>query len=163
MATYEQALAILGETPNLLRTIVMASPAEALGWKPADDAWSTRDVLNHLYQAEAVISFRVRQMIEEDQPALGAPPAATPPTDVSTLLEGWAAARRENLAFLRALAPEQLQRTGRHRRYGLVSAREHIVEWAYHDLDHFRQILAAIQSGLYPDIGAFEALYPRPT
>ena len=47
--------------------------------------------------------------------------------------------------------------------YGPISVREHVVEWADHDLDHLRQILGALQSGLYPDIGAFQALYPKPS
>lgn len=163
MATYEQALAILEATPGLLRTILAAASSEALDWKPTDEAWSTRAVLDHLLQAEATINYRVHQIIEEDRPTLGVAPATTPPDGTEQTLAAWLDARSQNLAYLRALTPEQIQRTGQHRRYGAISAREQIVEWAYHDLDHLRQILATFESGLYPDIGAFQALYSRPS
>lgn len=57
---------------------------------------------------------------------------------------GLTIAREAILRYLRALTPEQLQRTGRHPRYGAIQVREHVVEWAYHDLDHLRQILVTL-------------------
>ena len=154
----------MAATPALLQSIVDATSPESLEWKPSDEAWSTRDVLAHLLYVEtAVIGERIRRMVEEENPPLGAAPRPTSPENTLRLVQSWLAAREANLRYLGALTPDQLDRTGRHPRYGPISVREHVVEWAYHDLDHLRQILAALQSGLYPDIGPFQALYPKPS
>lgn len=78
------------------------------------------------------------------------------------MLAAWRAAREANLAFLRTLTPAQLARGGEHPRYGHITAREHITEWAYHDLEHLRQLQATLEARLYPAIGGFRALYPAP-
>lgn len=163
MTTYEQGLTLMETTPTYLRALVATASPEALAWKPSAQAWSTQEVLAHLLHVEtAVIGERIRQMIQDENPTFGAVPASTPPESLRLILDAWIAARTQNLAFLRTLTPEQLQRTGRHPRFGPISVREHVIEWAYHDLDHLRQIFAALQSGLYPEIGAFQALYPKP-
>jgi hypothetical protein len=84
------------------------------------------------------------------------------PVSPEETLRAWRDARAENLAFLRALTPARLDQGGVHKRYGRISAREHIVEWAYHDLDHLRQLQATIEARLYPAIGGFRALYAPP-
>ena len=55
-----------------------------------------------------------------------------------------------------------LRTRGRHPRWGAISVREHATEWAYHDLDHLRQLLELFQSELHGGIGVFQGLYPRP-
>jgi hypothetical protein len=40
---------------------------------------------------------------------------------------------------------------------------DHVAEWAYHDLDHLRQILSVLSADLYPHIGPFQALYATPS
>ncbi len=83
--------------------------------------------------------------------------------DARSLLADWLVARQQNLEWLRGLTPEQQARGGKHRRWGRISVREHVVEWAYHDMDHLRQIVSALQGELYPDIGGFKGLYTPPS
>lgn len=152
MTAYEQALDLMESTPTVLGAIVAAVSPAALERRPSEDAWSTRQVLAHLLHVETrVIGERIRQMLREDNPLLGPVPPQEAPDDPRAILDEWRAARAENLRLLRGLTSEQLARTGSHPRYGRVTVREHAVEWAYHDLDHLRQILAA-----------FQALYPPP-
>jgi hypothetical protein len=163
MDTYQQALKFMATTPAHVQTILTASPHELRDLRPAPDAWSMQEILAHLLHVEtAVIPVRVQQMIAESNAPLPAAPSAAPPAAPEQMLAEWSQARTHNLAFLQGLTPEQLARTGQHPRYGTITVREHVVEWAYHDLDHLRQLLAVIQSQLYPDIGGFRALYPRP-
>lgn len=85
-----------------------------------------------------------------------------PPDPVEVSLERWRALRRETLAWLASLDRSQLGRIGIHRRYGRISVEEHVAEWAYHDLEHLRQIAAAVEADLYPGIGGWRALYLPP-
>lgn len=162
--SFTHALDILAATPVTLETIVQVVPPDELHRRPRADAWPIWDTLNHLFHVEAaVINQRIHLMVEQTHPAL---PPAPPPTsatdDPTELLEQWKQARTRNLAFLRLLTPEQLQRTGKHARYGDISVHQHVVEWAYHDLDHLHQILTLHQIPLYEHIGPFQTLYSRP-
>lgn len=171
--SYARSLEIMATTPTLLRAIVDGVPDAALRRRPTPEGWSAYDVLVHLFRAESTtIGPRIQRMLDEENPDL-APPAtsaglpasrepAAAPDDAAAILDAWQAARERNLQLFRSLAPSQLARTGRHPRYGQLTAREHVVEWAYHDLDHLRQILADLQAELYPAIGVFSALYPPP-
>ena len=161
--TYERALEIMAITPGVLRAIVDGLPEEALRRQPAPESWSARDVLAHMLRSESTgIEPRVRAMRDQDDPELPPPAPAEVPERTVDVVDGWVAARAANLALFRGLTPAQLDRTGRHARFGRVTIREHLVEWAYHDLDHLRQLLAALQAELYPDIPVFHALYPSP-
>lgn len=160
---YELALSTLAATPAALDALLERLPDELWAWSPAPDEWSLQQVLAHLLHIEtAVIPVRVRQMIERDGAALapGGEPAATQAP--AETLRAWREARQRNLAFLRALTPAQLAQSGEHAEFGRISAREHIVEWAYHDLEHLRQAQATVEARLYPGIGAFRRLYHPP-
>jgi DinB superfamily len=164
VTTYEQALDLMESSPIVLGAIVAAASPAALARRPSDDAWSTYQVLTHLLHVETrVIGERIRQMLREDNALFAPVPPPETLDDVREILETWREARGDNLRLLRGLTPEQLARVGRHPRYGSITVREHAIEWAYHDLDHLRQILIALQAELYPEIGAFQALYPKPT
>ncbi|MGH2460111.1 MAG: DinB family protein [Chloroflexota bacterium] len=163
MNSYQRALDTLSATPSMLTAIVTSAPNDALSLRPSPEEWSVQEVIAHLLHVEtAVIAPRIRQMLEHDDPILD---SAGPPEkagDLTAALEAWRKARADNLAFLRPLSSTQQQRTGRHSKYGRISVEEHVVELAYHDLDHLRQILKAIQAEIYGEIGVFQALYPRP-
>jgi hypothetical protein len=146
-----------------MRRLVAALPPELLDWHPAPDAWSVRDVLAHLLDAEtAVTRPRIELMLSSDDPLLATAPLTTPAGDVAALLEAWAAARAAHVTFLQGLTADQLARTGRHQRIGTLTVRELVIELAYHDQDHLRQLAAIIQAAMYPDMGRFYDLYPQP-
>lgn len=164
--TYALALGVFASTPAALAALLESLPPQDWAWSPAPGEWSPHEVLAHLLHIEtAVIPVRVRRMLEEDGAPLAPaePPIASPhlPTPAE-MLAAWQSARAENLAFLRTLTPTQLDRSGEHPRYGRISAREHITEWAYHDLEHLRQLQAIVEARLHPAIGVFRALYPPP-
>lgn len=164
--TYALALDVLASTPAALAALLTSLPPRDWTWSPASGEWSPQGVLTHLLHIEtSVIPVRVRRMLEANGATLATPEpssAASHPTTLPELLAAWQSARAETLTFLRTLTPTQLAQTGEHPRYGRISAREHIVEWAYHDLDHLRQLQATIEARLHPAIGGFRALYPPP-
>jgi hypothetical protein len=120
-------------------------------------------VLGHLLYVERLLRDRVAAMVADapDNPmpkGAPAPPAAAP----SASLGEWRRERGETLAWLPTLGPTELERASVSPSFGRITAREQIDEWAYHDLDHLRQLLAAIETDLYPRIGGYRRLYPPP-
>lgn len=163
---YDLALGVLAGTPAALAALLEPLPPDLWAWSPAAGEWSPHEILSHLLHVEtAAIPVRVRHMIEEDgAPFAGVTPAGAAETSrtPTQMLADWQTAREANLAFLRSLSAEQLAHSGEHPRYGRISAREHIIEWAYHDLEHLRQLQATLEARLYPAIGGFRALYTPP-
>jgi hypothetical protein len=161
---FERAVDILAGTPPVLSAIVSNLPRSAQDERPREGAWSPREVLAHLLYAETV-SFapRVKRASERDHHEYGSTPDPAPPGDARQMSNDWADARAANLVWLRQLTPEQRNHVVDHPRYGEVNVDTYVAEWAYHDLDHLRQILAVLASDLYPHIGPFQSLYAAPS
>ena len=161
--SYTQALDLMAATPAVLRAYFQAASPERLGQPAAPDGWSPAELLHHMLRIEtALINRRVQLMLEQENPEFPGPQPASDDRPVGTKLAEWERARAENLALLRSLTPEHLARTGRHPRWGAISVREHVCEWAYHDLDHLRQLMEMFQADLHGEIGVFQGLYPKP-
>ena len=161
--SFDRAVQILEGTPPVLAAIVTNLPRTAQDERPKEGAWSPREVLAHLLHAEtAVIGPRVRRASEQNNLAFEQAPGAPPPGQLREMSNKWADARRANLEWLRTLTPEQRAHVVRHPRFGDISVDTYVAEWAYHDLDHLRQILAVLSSDLYPHIGSFQSLYAPP-
>jgi hypothetical protein len=160
---FDQALAILATTPEVLPRLVASIAPGLTDTRPAPEEWSPREILGHLRYVEGLLRDRIGRMVEgPGEEAMPPGPPAPEPGPVEESLAAWLAARRESLAWLRSLRPEQLERAGIHRRYGRITVREHVVEWGYHDLEHLRQLAATVEAALYPAIGGWRALYPPP-
>ena len=161
---FDRALDILAGTPPVLSAIVTNLPRTAQDERPAEGAWSPREVLAHLLHAETTtMGPRVKRASEQDnlEPAAASEPP--PPGDPRQMSNDWADARQANLQWLRQLTPEQRAHRVKHPRYGDVTVDTYVAEWAYHDLDHLRQILAVLAADLYPHIGPFQSLYAPPS
>ncbi|MBV9134216.1 MAG: DinB family protein [Chloroflexi bacterium] len=161
---FERALDILAGTPPVLSAIVTNLPRTAQDERPAEGAWSPREVLAHLLYAEtASMGPRVKRLAEQDGIPFETAPTPPAPGDPRHMSNEWADARQANLEWLRQLTPEQRAHTLQHPRYGEINVDTYIAEWAYHDLDHLRQILSVLSADLYPHIGPFQSLYTKPT
>ena len=162
---FERALDVLAGTPPVLSAIVSNLPRLAADERPAEGAWSPREVLAHLLNAEKVtMGPRVKRASEENGLRLEtlAGQAPAPPGDPRQMSNDWADARAANLVWLRQLTPEQRAYVVHHPRFGEITVDTYVAEWAYHDLDHLRQILSVLAADLYPHIGPFQELYAPP-
>jgi hypothetical protein len=161
---FERALDILAGTPPVLSAIVSNLPRSAQDERPTEGAWSPREVLAHLLYAETTaMGPRIKRASKENN--LPYEQTATPPPapgDTRQMSNEWADARVGNLAWLRQLSPEQRAHVVQHPRYGEITVDTYVAEWAYHDLDHLRQILSVLAADLYPHIGPFQSLYTPP-
>jgi hypothetical protein len=161
---FERALDVLEGTPRVLSAIVTSLPRSAQDERPAEGAWSPREVLAHLlHQETTAMAPRVkRASLKDGLPYEDAPPQPAP-GEGRQMSNEWADARAANLEWLRKLTPEQRVHVVHHPRFGDITVDTYVAEWAYHDLDHLRQILSVLAADLYPHIGPFQALYTPPS
>jgi hypothetical protein len=161
---FQRSLEVLAGTPPVLRAMVENLPPDVAELRPAEGAWSPAEVLAHLLHVETTVSRpRLHRLAQEDRAPFQRPPPMPPPGEPAVMLAAWTTARVENLAWLRELTPEQRQHVDVHPRHGEITLDTHVAEWAYHDLDHLRQILSALSAELYPHIGTWQQLYTPPT
>jgi hypothetical protein len=162
--SFERALEILAGTPPVLSAIVSNLPRTAQDEHPAEGAWSPREVLAHLLHAETTAyAPRVKRASQEDHLKYEQAPPMPPPGDGREMSNQWADARAANLEWLRQLTPKQRAHVVEHPRYGEITVDTYVAEWAYHDLDHLRQILAVLSADLWRHIGPFQSLYSPPS
>jgi hypothetical protein len=162
--SFERALDILAGTPPVLSAIVSNLPRSAQDERPAEGAWSPREVLAHLLHAETTaMGPRVKRAAQENNLRYEPSAPPPPPGDPREMSNAWADARVANLGWLRQLRPEQRAHAVHHPRFGVITVDTYVAEWAYHDLDHLRQILSVLAADLYPHIGPFQELYTPPT
>jgi hypothetical protein len=163
--SFARAIDILAGTPQVLSAIVSNLPRSAQDERPSEKAWSPREVLAHLLHAETVaMGPRVLRASQENHVQLENVAAPdSPPGDPRQMSNDWADARAANLVWLRKLTPEQRAHVAHHQRFGEITVETYVAEWAYHDLDHLRQILSVLASDLYPQIGPFQGLYSPPS
>jgi hypothetical protein len=164
--SFERALDVLAGTPPVLSAIVSNLPPSAQDERPAEGAWSPREVLGHLlYTETSTLAPRVRRASQENNLRIdtSATPPQPAPGDTRQMSNEWADARVANLAWLRQLTREQRAHVVHHPRFGEISVETYVAEWAYHDLDHLRQILSVLAADLYPHIGPFQELYTPPS
>lgn len=162
------ALAILRATPAALRALLAGLPADTVS-RPNPEGWSIKDVVAHIHDTEGIaFTDRIRRMIDEDTPAIAAidPPARLATEGYATrtlddLLDDLARLRPQHLAWIGTLTPDQLARTGLHSVAGPITPRDIIHQWAYHDLNHLRQIMEMMQAELAPHLGRTRAFYPE--
>ena len=124
------------------------SPDQAR-WRPAPEAWSLLEVVNHLWDEERE-DFRIRlNLILHD------PLAAWPPIDpggwvtardyngreLAASLQGFLAERAASLAWLRGLAAPDWDATVETPWGWRITAGDMLAAWAGHDVLHLRQLV----------------------
>ena len=160
---YRDAIAIMAATPAALDAILSAIPDHLLDQRPVADEWSVGEILLHMQAADRLLLERVKAMIATDSaPSHRADEAGAATPDGRELLAQWRDARQASLVCVHGLAPDDLDHGAVLPRYGRISVEQQVSEWAYHDLEHLRQLLANVQALLYPAIGGFTALYAAP-
>jgi DinB superfamily len=149
--TGRDPLEVQTATSAALARLVDGVPDAKLRKPPGPGRWSVVEILAHMAEDELVTSWRYRQMLERNGAALAgfdqdlwarlgdyASWAARDALEMFRLL------REANLRVLRALSPEQWERTGHHEERGPMSVRDLARHMAGHDENHVRQISALV-------------------
>lgn len=135
--------ATAGKLAKLIRGLRPAQLRKA----PAPGKWSLQQILAHLAEAEIVVGWRIRCMISSsggpiqafDQDAWAANHRYDR-TDAKRSLEVFRVLREFNLALLKSLNAEELERYGMHSERGKESVAHYTRMMAGHDLNHLTQV-----------------------
>jgi hypothetical protein len=163
-------LSRLSATPEDLARAASGVTDEALS-RPGADGWSAKDVVCHLRDVEELCVLRFHLMLADDDPkvfVVGAPPPDPEAwgiggevpfpmdperwrlerqyarNDAGEALAAFTRRRRESLALLAALTPEQWQRGSIHPERGRVTFEEWTAGIASHDDNHLAQLQRAL-------------------
>jgi hypothetical protein len=162
----DDAVTLLSRTPATLDALLRGLPDR---WTSADEGtgtWSPFDVLGHLIHGEETDWIpRVNIILEHGETRTfdtfdrEAQFDSTTPPSLERRLDEFAALRRDNLQRLRALTltDADLDRTGRHPAFGVVTLRQLLATWVAHDLDHVMQISRVLGRQYADDVGPWRA------
>ena len=150
--TLEERLARLERTPGELARLMRGQSDAALSRRPASDAWSAKEVICHVRDAEEHLGGWMRLILAMDNPML---------IEVSTAAR-WAEDRQyqrqhagaawdafgrlrdETLALVRGLTAAELERAGSHPRRGRMTPNDLVTLLAWHDDNHVDQLRHAL-------------------
>jgi len=128
-AERDRSLEIIRSAPDRLKAALAGVHRKLLTWRPAPGKWSIHEIVCHMRDAERDgYLYRYSRVLAEDNPTF-------PDVDGDKLalerqygrmnlreaVRGWRAARKEVLALLKKIRPEQWQRIGTHESLGPMS------------------------------------------
>ncbi len=138
---------VQSELPDALSRAVAGLSEEVLRTPEAPGKWSVLEVVRHLADSELVTGYRMRMILAHDRPEIQgydqdafARELHYREGDLELALEQIRVLRAANLALLRSLSDEQMERCGVHSERGEESIRHIVRLIAAHDLLHRRQI-----------------------
>jgi hypothetical protein len=153
--------ALLRAAAGAIDAEVRNRPGRLLVWHPAPGAWCALEVLGHLIESERRgFAGRIRQMLAAERPRLvpwdqeavarARDDCARP---AGPLLEEFLSMRRDSVALVERLGPDDLVRGGEHPTVGWLSVDSVLQEWVHHDRNHLAQMQAAVQHFVWPAMG----------
>jgi hypothetical protein len=147
-----ERLARLERTPDEIAQALRGHTEARMSRAPGEGAWSARDVVCHLRDAEEHLAGWMRAVMEMDEPPLLPAGTADRWADERQYArqhtgEAWNAFSRrrdETLAFLRAVEAAHWGRGGRHARRGRLTLDGLVALMAWHDDNHLDQLRRAL-------------------
>jgi hypothetical protein len=146
------ARAVLVTTVERWTRLTQTVPADLLNRMPAPGEWSAVECLRHLLETERYgLPVRVHDLLagrefpayDPEAPDRAERDSVTGLT-ILQLVEAFADAREAGLAVLAQVREQDLDRSARHRQFGVLMLREVLHVWAAHDLNHTVQAERAV-------------------
>ena len=136
---------VLDMTPVTIARLIRSCDDAQLTRAPAPGKWSIRDILCHLADCEITFAFRLRQTIAEDGHVIqpfdqDAWTSQYAQLDARDALDAYAAFRRWNMLFIRAVGRAGESKPVTHPERGQMTFRTIVDTMAGHDLNHLGQI-----------------------
>ena len=138
------ALEALATVPTIIEGIIGDMTEAEMNQQPSPGEWSFREVMGHLYGTQELIAFRVKKILEEDNPSLRSLGVAdlAPQENVTAqdLFQRYKFSREAMVARLRTISPADWWRTGVHEEFATVTLLQQASYFAKHDHAHLTQI-----------------------
>ncbi len=142
-------------------------PDQVVRWHPGSGEWCINEVLGHLIEAEQRgFAGRIRTIVSVDEPLLEAWDQAAierqrHDCDRSSaqLLNEFERLRDASVEMVSGLRSIDPPRGGHHPRVGFLRVQDLLNEWIHHDRNHLRQMLANVQSYVWPHMGNAQRFY----
>jgi hypothetical protein len=148
----DERLTKLERTPSDLARLVRGHPDATLSRRPAPAAWSAKDVVCHLRDAEEHLSGWIRAILAGDDPELVETATADQWAEARQYARDHAGAawqafsqrRDETLDLLHGLDAGAWRRAGHHVRRGSLTVDALVALIAWHDDNHLDQVARAL-------------------
>lgn len=159
------SIAILGRTPDVLRTLLSGLSHEWTHHNEGGDSWSPFDVIGHLIDGdETDWMARLRIILGQGSNRKFEPfdrfrhLQTNKGKSLEELLARFSELRAKNLADLKALNLNDghLRLTGEHPEFGTVTLEQLLATWVVHDLDHLAQISRVMGKQYRKAVGPWE-------
>ena len=159
---------VLSRTPAIVRALFDGAPIDALDFHELAGAWSPRQVLCHLAEAEITDWMpRIDSILGSNEDKRFIPFdreggfVRFAGWDARALLDEFERLRHENVNRLErlALTDADQDRTGVHPEFGRVTVSQLLACWATHDLAHINQITRSLVRHRGPTIGPWTKYY----
>ncbi len=154
-----QVAALLESTCALIEGEVTALGDEGSSWHAAPGEWCVNECVGHLIEAERRgFAGRIRDIIagrplhtwDQEQVARARNDCARMSQSLWMEFMGL---RHDSIALVRSLTAADLEKSGEHPEVGTLHVKDLLHEWIHHDRNHTKQLLAVMQSRVYPHLG----------
>lgn len=146
----QDPIGVLSTTPAHLQQLLASFGKEGVNRPLAPGKWSPSEIVMHLADCEIAHGFRYRQALAEENPLVQPWDQEKwakqyRAYDTEQALRAFAALREWNAALIRSLTAEQMARPAKHPERGDLTLRELVETAAGHDINHLRQLEAALK------------------
>jgi len=137
-------VSLLAANANNLNKLVNGLSEERLSLRPAQQDWSIREHIAHIYDTEEMMETRVERMLSEDNPQLQmlkpfetAENQAGRPASTHDMLAAFLEMRARFVIRLETLSLRDFYRTGWHTEFGRITILRQLAYIANHEQTHF--------------------------
>lgn len=162
-----EACTLLSTTPNVLFAWFAGVPDEWAHGAEYGEEWSPFDIVGHLIHGERTDWIpRACTILEHGESRPFEPfdrfaqKRDSAGKTMDGLLDEFAALRATNLATWNRLDLSDLDKTGTHPEFGVVTLRQLLATWVVHDLSHLRQIARVMAKRYTDEVGPWRAYLP---
>ncbi len=147
----QEPMPLLESAPQKLASLLAGKTKDQIARRPAPDKWSPGEIAAHLSDTEIALSWRIRQILGTNGIAVQAfDQDAWADTfgyahrEVNASIELYRVLRAANVALLKSVSRRLWDNYGVHQERGKETITHMTRLMAGHDLNHFRQIEAAL-------------------
>lgn len=152
---------VIGAVPSFVRAELSSLPADVVNFHPGPSEWCVKEALGHIMEAEKRgFAGRIRTILAEDDPEFEAWDQTAVERarndcarDLDELLDEFEKLRAGSVELVTGLTVPDLVKGGTHPVVGYLKVNDLLHEWLFHDRNHIRQMLANVQSYVYPLMG----------